>query len=207
MYYTTNLCDILCLLEVLRPLPMATKRRTIDLLNPINPPADIWTNIYNWVFKVGRYILVGVEALLLIVFFSRFVMDEINNDLTKDINDKVTLLSNSQFRSQEIKYRNIHTLLLDVKDLEKKQVINSTLVAEIVSGVPSTLTLETFSFNNDKVSMNINTSNIKSVKDYEFSLRQNNKIKDVVVTLSKTGNSTSTLDVSITFNIVRGDKK
>lgn len=207
MYYTTNLCDILCLLEVLRPLPMAAKKRTIDLLNPINPPADIWTNIYNWVFKVGRYILVGVEAMLLVVFFSRFVMDEINNDLTKDINDKVTLLSNGEFRSREIKYRNIHTLLLDVKDLEKKQVINSTLVAEIVSGVPSSLTLETFSFNNDKVSMNINTTTIKSVKDYEFSLRQNNKIKDVVVTLSKTGNTGSELDVSITFNIVRSDKK
>lgn len=186
---------------------MATKKRTIDLLNPINPPADIWTNIYNWVFKVGRYILVGVEAMLLIVFFSRFVMDEINNDLTKDINDKVSLLSNSEFRSREIKYRNINTLLLDVRDLEKKQIINSTLVAEIVSGVPSTLTLETFSFNNDKVSMNINTTSIKSVKDYEFSLRQNNKIKDVVVTLSKTGNTGSDLDVSITFNIVRSDKK
>lgn len=189
------------------PLPMASKRKTIDLLNPINPPADLWTSIYNWVFNVGRYILVGVEAMLLIVFFSRFVMDEISNDLTSEINDKVNLLSNAQFRSQEIKYRNIHSLLSDVKILESKQVINSSIIAEITSGVPGKLTLETFSFNNDKVSLNMKTTDLKVVKDYEFSLRQNSKIKDVVVTLSKTGTNTSVVDVSITFNMVSETKK
>jgi hypothetical protein len=180
---------------------MASKRKSIDLLNPINPPSDLWTSIYNWVFKIGRYILVGVEALLLIAFFSRFVLDEVNNDLTKEINDKVNIISNAEFRSKEIKFQNIHTLLQDVQVISKKQDINSEIVAQVTSGVPDTLVMENFSFNNDKVSMNIKTSSIKSIKDYEFSLRQNNLYKDIIVTISKTSTKTDELDVKISFLI------
>lgn len=180
---------------------MASKRKSIDLLNPINPPSDLWTSIYNWVFKIGRYILVGVEALLLIAFFSRFVLDEVNNDLTKEINDKVNIISNPEFRSKEIKFQNIHTLLQDVQVISKKQDINSEIVAQVTSGVPDTLVMENFSFNNNKVSMNIKTTNIKSIKDYEFSLRQNNLYKDIIVTISKTSTKTDELDVKISFLI------
>lgn len=185
---------------------MASKRSSIDLLNPINPPSDLWTSIYNWVFKVGRYILVGVEAALLIAFFSRFVLDEINNDLTKEINDKVTLLSNSEFRSQEVKFQNIHSLLADVREISKKQEINSGIIAQLTSSIPGTLQLQNFSFNSGKVTMTIKSTSIKAVKDYEFSLRQNSKYKDVLVTLSKTGIKSDEIDVTISFTIV-ADKK
>lgn len=185
---------------------MASKRKSIDLLNPINPPADLWTSIYTWVFKVGRYLLVGVEALLLVVFFSRFVMDEINNDLTKDINDKVELLSTNEFRAQDIKYSNIHAVLGDIKAIEKNQPINSEYIAVLTSAVPGSLNLERFAFNNGKVSMGIKTSNLKAVKDYEFSLRQNPNIKELLVTLSKNSSNSDTIDVSVSFTLVEEKK-
>ncbi len=185
---------------------MVSKKRSIDLLNPINPPADIWTTIYNWVFKVGRYILVSVEALLLIVFFARFTMDEINNNLTEEINDRVDILSNSEFRAQEIRYRNIHLLLGDVKEITGKQKINSAVIAEITSAVPTTLTLDKFTYNNDKVSLAVKSTDLKAIKDYEFSLRQNTQFKDVVVTLSKSGTNSNDIDVGVSFLIVDNQK-
>lgn len=185
----------------------AIKRKSIDFLNPINPPTDIWTTIYNWVFTVGRYVLVGIEALLLIVFFSRFILDEINSDLTEEINDKVTILSDQEFRSKEVLFRNIHTLLLDVKKVKDNQVVNSDVIAQVTSSVPATLELNSFSFNRDKVAINLKSTDIKAIKDYEFSLRQSNKIKDVTVSLQTASNSNSVINASISFTIVNEEKE
>lgn len=182
------------------------KRKSIDLLNPINPPTDVWTTIYNWVFTVGRYLLVGIEALLLVVFFSRFVMDEINSKLTDEINDKVAILSDSEFRSREALYTNIHSVLTDVKIISDKQEINSEVIAQITSAVPGSLSMDTFSYNKDRVSMNLKSTDLKSIKDYEFSLRQNTRFKDVIVTLRKSDANSSEIDVSISFSVLQEDK-
>lgn len=182
------------------------KRKSIDLLNPINPPTDVWTTIYNWVFTVGRYLLVGIEALLLVVFFSRFVMDEINSKLTDEINDKVAILSDSEFRSREALYTNIHSVLTDVKNISDKQEINSEVIAQITSAVPGSLSMDTFSYNKDRVSMNLKSTDLKSIKDYEFSLRQNTRFKDVIVTLRKSDANSSEIDVSISFSVLQEDK-
>lgn len=178
---------------------MAIKKRTIDFLNPINPPTDLWTTIYNWVFKVGRYVLVGIESLLLIVFFSRFVLDERNNDLTSEINDKVDILSNSEFKNQEVLFRNVHTVLIDTNDLTKKQLLNSASISEVTSAIPSSLDLEKFTFNNGKVSLSLVTEDLKTIKDYEYSLRQNTRFEDVVVNITKTENNNEEIDVTVTF--------
>lgn len=180
---------------------MALKKRTIDFLNPINPPTDIWTSIYNWVFKIGRYILVGIESLLLLVFFSRFVLDEKNNDLTKEINDKVDILSNTEFKNQEILFRNTHLLLTDVNDVSKKQSLNSKTISEVTSAIPNALKLERFTFNSNKVSLYLTTNALKSIKDYEYSLRQNDKFDDIIVNINKDDTSNQQIEVNVTFVI------
>jgi hypothetical protein len=180
---------------------MPTKKQGINLLDPINPPMDLWTSVYNWVFKVGRYLLVGIEVLLLGVFFTRFVVDETNNNLTKKINDKVAVLSNTEFRSQEVNFKNLSSLFLDINELQAKQVINSSLISEIVSSIPSELTVRSFGFGNNRVSLSVLATDLTVVKNYEFSLRQNPQYSNVVITISKSGASGSTLSVTISFNI------
>lgn len=180
---------------------MPAKSSGINLLNPINPPSDIWTTIYTWVTTVGRFLLIGVEALLLVVFFTRFTMDEIKNNLTEEINDKVDILSNSEFRSQEIRYQNLHLLFGDIVTLKNEQPINSTVISELLSSIPSTLRLDGFSFNDGRVNLAVTATELKPIKDYEFSLRQNTKYENVNITVSKRGANSADLDVSISFNL------
>ncbi|MCK9368822.1 hypothetical protein M0R04_02475 [Candidatus Dojkabacteria bacterium] len=180
---------------------MPKKQQGINLLEPLNPPKDVWTTIYTWVFKVGRYLLVGIEIMLLGVFFARFVMDEINNDLTKSINDKTEVLSNKEFRAEEIRFRNLGDLFVEINSVDANQQINSKLVSEITSGIPSTLTLKNFSYNNKRVSLSIETTDLTAVKNYEFSLRQNTKYSGVSITITKSGTNSNVFSVSISFNI------
>lgn len=182
------------------------KQSSINLLEPINQPNDTWTSLYNWVFKIGRYLLLGIEILVLIVFFSRFVLDKVNNDLTDEINDKVAILSNKQFRADEFKYRNIQSLLSDVTLVNKQQVLGSSYVASVLSSIPSGLTLSRYSYDSNRVTMNVLGSDLEIIRNYEFSLRQNSTYSNILFTITKSGLANAQFDVGISFNIAVSDK-
>lgn len=182
-------------------MPAKIKRRTINLLEPIGVPADTWTAIYAWVFNVGRYLMLAIEIIVLVVFFSRFVLDKQNHDLTEEINDKAFLLSNQNFRLEEVRYKNTHLVLNDIYRLSNGQPLNSEDIALLLSSVPSGLTLDKFSYNNGRVSLTVIGSNIATIRDYEFSLRQNTNYENVTFTVSKAGSNKVDYDVVISLSI------
>ena len=63
--------------------------QSINLLDPVLEPEDIWVRAYKWVTRPGRYILVFIEMLVLAVFIIRFIYDKQRNDLTDEINGLV----------------------------------------------------------------------------------------------------------------------
>ena len=176
--------------------------QSINFLEPVYSPTDVWANAYVWLVSVGKYLLIVVEIVVLGVFASRFVLDKQNNDLTEDINNKVELLSNDSWEQNAILFENYQTLFADVKKVSNGQNITSTTVSELISGVPSTLNVETFSYSNGKVSLYITSTNMEAVKNYETALRNNPGYSDVKFTISK---ENSNLDVRITFNL-NGDE-
>lgn len=187
-------------------MPVNVRRRTINLLDPIGMPSDTWSIIYNWVFNVGRYMMLTIEIIVLIVFFSRFILDKQNHDLTQDINDKTLILANQSLREEEVRYRNTQTLLSDVTKLNTSQPINSEEISLIVSSIPSSLTLDKFSFSTNKLSIVLLGTDIEVIRDYEFSLRQNTRYKDVTFTVSKSGTSKEQYDVIVAF-VINSDEE
>lgn len=179
--------------------------KSINLLDPVNRPEDIWERIYDWLFNVGKYILISVEVLVLIVFFSRFAIDRMNNNLTDDINDQVNTLSNDFFRRSEIRFNNLHALLLDLNTLSNDQKKNSTIVSSITESIPSNIKLEQFSFTRGQVNMSFTANDFESIQSYESLLRRNPKYSDVRINLSKSGESTSKIDFTVSFNIIEED--
>ena len=53
--------------------------QSIDFLQPVYSPTDIWSNAYMWLTEVGKYLLIAVEVIVLGVFISRFVLDKKKN--------------------------------------------------------------------------------------------------------------------------------
>ena len=113
--------------------------KSIDFLQPVYSPTDIWSNAYIWLTEVGKYLLIAVEVVVLGVFLSRFILDKRNNDLTEEVNSKVTLLSNDTWKGNAMLFDNYQSLLLDVKKVREEQEINSTTISELINGVPSSL--------------------------------------------------------------------
>lgn len=173
--------------------------KSINFLQPVTRPNDIWTNAYEWMFEIGKYMLIAVEIIALGVFISRFILDEKSNDLTKDINDQVAVLSGGNWKQDSITYENLQGLLIDVKKIDKNQKLNSVLINEIRNGVPYGLSVETFSFNDGRVSLNLKTTDFKSFKDYETAIKNNINYKDVSFNVVKEG---TIYDIRVNFTLV-----
>ncbi len=170
--------------------------QSINFLEPVYSPTDIWSKAYIWLADVGKYLLIGVELIVLGVFFSRFVLDRQNNDLTEEINGKVALLSNESWKQKDVLFGNYQTLFTDIKRIQGDQSINSSTISELVSGIPSLLTLDSFSFTENRVFLGFTTTSFETVKNYETALKNNPDYKDVNFNIIK---EKSDINVKVTF--------
>lgn len=173
--------------------------KSINFLDSVEDPDNIFAHAYEWMFTVGKYMLIAVEVLALGVFMARFVLDARSNDLTKDINNQVEMLSGSNWQQDSITYENIQALLTDVNKLSKEQRINSIIINEVRNGIPSTLDVLNFSFNNGNVGLSLETTNFKAFKDYEAALKNNENYEGVTFRVTK---DDTVYGISINFRIV-----
>lgn len=176
--------------------------KSINFLETLYTSSDIWSNAYIWLVDVGKYLLIAVQIVVLGVFFSRFILDRKNNDLTEEINNKVVLLSNETWRKNAILFDNYQVLLTDVKKVRDSQEIKSMEISELISGVPSTFSLETFSYNEGRVSLHILSSNLNTVKNYESALKNNPNYYDVRFSITK---EDAEISVRVSFSLIPPD--
>lgn len=174
--------------------------KSINFLDSVKSPTNIFAHAYDWMFSVGKYMLIVVELLALGVFVSRFILDAKNNDLTKDINNQVTMLSGSNWQQDSITYENIQALLGDIDKISEEQDINSLLINEVRNGIPSALNVLNFSFNNGAVGLSLETTNFKAFKDYESALKNNDNYEGVSFTVTK---DDTVYDISVNFRILQ----
>lgn len=172
--------------------------KSIDFLQPVYSPTDIWSNAYIWLSEVGKYLLIVVEVIVLGVFLSRFILDKKNNDLTEEVNSKVVLLSNDTWKNNSVLFDNYQALLLDVKKIREGQEINSTYISELINGVPSSLKIKNFSFARGRVSFLFTANNLDAIKNYEAALKNNTDYHDVKFTINKDSNE---INVRVTFSL------
>ncbi len=178
--------------------------KSINFLEAVYSPNDIWSNAYIWLTEIGKYLLIFVEVIVLGVFFSRFILDRKNNDLTEKVNSQVVLLANDTWRKNAVLFENYQTLFGDVRKVRMEQSINSITVSELISGVPSSLNLESFSYNGAKVSLQIRASSLEAVKNYESALKNNSDYYDVRFSINK---ESTEISVMVAFSLVPPAKK
>ncbi len=157
--------------------------KSINFLQPVGSSDGVIQTSFSWLTSVGKWMLMAVEAIVLVAFGYRLVMDGKNNDLTSQINDQVKTLENDTWKRSALKYENLQNLLSDVKAVKEGQDINSNLISEIINGVPLTLNVKSISINQGRVSLSITTTDFKALRSYEENLKNNSYYTDVRVNI------------------------
>lgn len=174
---------------------------SINLLEPVNAPDDIWESLYFWVFNVGKYLFVSVELIVLLVFFSRFTFDKINSDLTRDINEMVEQLSNDYYSQLEARFNNLHTLLGDVAIQSEEQDENSKLIASVLDGIPTYIQMQNFSYRDRSVNIKFTAIDLAKIKQFEQVLKRNPAYSEITVRINRSENS-PIFDCNVSFKII-----
>jgi hypothetical protein len=130
--------------QIFRRTPEA---KSINFLEPINKESEMVSGAFLWISTIGKNLLIIVEIIVLATFGARIYMDGKSNDLTEEINAQVAVLENDTWRQSSIRYENLQTLLSDIKKIEGGQQLNSRVISEILSNIPITLNVHSFSFN------------------------------------------------------------
>ena len=107
--------------------------KTFNLFFSFNADVPFIDKLYKWVTSVGRYIVIGIEMIVLAAFIGRFFLDQSVNDLSDKIKD------NNQRLVENKQQIDRFTNLFD--KLDKLQLVTTTLKADLLKEIPTVYTI------------------------------------------------------------------
>lgn len=173
--------------------------RTLNLLQPSEEPVSAWDKIYFWVSTVGRYVIIVVELVVLIMFASRFMLDRQNNDLIEEIDVKVKMLEAQ--KETETHLRSVQATLVNLTTLIEDQETLSPQLENLLDQIPSGIEVDDFSISQNSIGLNGRSPDYETVKELEVSLREDPSYDHVSVSLKKSSSEHSevSFEIQISF--------
>jgi Tfp pilus assembly protein PilN len=178
--------------------------KSINLLNPSGEPTSTWDKIYHWVFSIGRYVIVAVEALVIVAFISRFILDRKNNDLKKSLDAKVQILSERE--EFERKIGQLQVILNDISYLEENQFEMSKKLQDTLNNIPSDVRVGNIAMTTGGVRMNCVAPDFDTVNTMESEFKKDPAYTDVQINLTK-GGEHADVEFSISVKFTSAQKE
>jgi hypothetical protein len=177
---------------------------SINLLEPTVVPLSTWDKIYDWVFKIGRYVIVAVEAVVILAFVSRFIFDRKNNDLKESLDAKANIIESRE--DFEIKIRIVKSLLNSSSSIDKDQIDTAYRYKDVFKNIPSQVNISDFSMTLQGISLSCSAPNYSVVNQMESEFKNDPAYDTPDVALSK-GGSSSSVEFSFAVNFADGDSE
>ncbi len=171
----------------------------LDLLKPQSRPEKIFSKFIRWLLSSGRYILIFVEALVLIVFISRFKLDEDLAAKKDAIAQQLPYIESLQ--PVEVTIRKTQLKLSTISSVKSSYIDYPIILKKIASEVPSGVKIITLNLNKNsaKVAATITASanNNVSLAGFIAGLKQDASFQNVSVTSISLENSSISFSVSL----------
>lgn len=126
---------------------------TIDLLKPQSNPEKVTIKLFRWLLSTGRYIFIGVEALVLIAFLFRFKLDADLQKNKEDIENKIPYIKSLQ--PQELLVRQVHLKLSTIDAYLLANPDYTQILKQIADQVPSTVKILNLTLEKEENKINI----------------------------------------------------
>jgi hypothetical protein len=157
-----------------------TTRRTFNLLIPLEPPKTYWDKIYDWLLSRAKVIIMVIEVLIVITFFSKVLVDNYGKNLKQQYNKIKTEIDVES--KNEIEFRAYQQKEIDYKNLWDYSNQYSVVIAEVYSYLSPNAEVAV-QIENNKITINGYLSLTES-KDLEERIKQSETFQNVVADLS-----------------------
>lgn len=147
----------------------------INLLPHQEPP--LMERFFSWILTFGRFIIIGVELVVLLAFLSRFKLDR---DLV-DLHDKIKQeeLIVKSLSSVEIKSVNFQKRLSEISSLNKDSQNTVDILLGIPALVPNTVFLDDLSIRENHLKIEARTSSGVGTSAFLQRLHNNPRLGDL----------------------------
>ncbi len=157
---------------------------------------------FDWVFSVGRYIVVITQLIVIGAFLSRFWLDRRNTDLSNKIRQQRAILESTQEFEQEFR---LFQSKLDViaQELEKEEDLLLPFQV-VVKSLPADVYLRSFEWaeRNKQASLTTAVFSEAGLAAFIKNLLSQPEISSVEVGTIKKDKDTLGLEIEITINFI-----
>ncbi len=119
---------------------MTAQKKEISLLPTEEFEKTRLGRFLKWALSFGRWIVILTELIVILCFLSRFKLDRDLTDLGDKIKEQQAIIAS--FGDLEENFRNLQKRLATVDQLEKEQLLTSTLLAELSETIPLDVSLD-----------------------------------------------------------------
>lgn len=107
----------------------------LNLLKPQSNPEKILVKLFKWLLSTGRYIFILVEALVLLAFFTRFILDADIASKKEAIAQQIPYIES--LRPYEILIRQTQLKLATIDNIKNNSANYSKILKVIADQTPS----------------------------------------------------------------------
>ena len=118
-------------------------RLRLNLLKPQGTPEKVAVKLIRWLLSVGRFIIVLVEALVLIAFLSRFKFDADLEDLKEKVDNQIPFIQS--LKNDENLIRQTQLKLSIIKEKRLKYPDYEQILSKISSQTPTNIKVTSIS--------------------------------------------------------------
>lgn len=128
----------------------------IDLLKPQGNQEKIYIKLTKWLFSTGRYIIIGVELIVLIAFVSRFKFDADLASNKEAIEQQIPFIESQ--KTDELLIRQTQLQLTTIKDIRHSSADFVSILEKIAAQTPLNVKITTINLESDngKINLRIN---------------------------------------------------
>ena len=152
---------------------------SINLLQDKPVHQTAWDRVYNWVFKVGRYIIVFVELLVVVVFVIRLGVDKRSSILDQRIELQVKTLKTYKKIGKEQQVRNVQQALSGANTIFKNNPDFAFVIKKLYEVVGESAQIVDVSIQGEKVILSGISRSISSLNSIEQGFKNSPIFSDV----------------------------
>ncbi|MCA9386463.1 hypothetical protein KC669_00345 [Candidatus Dojkabacteria bacterium] len=133
------------------------RQRYFNLLKPISEPKSAWDKIYDWIIGKARIVLLSTEIIMVLIFFVKVVVDNIEKNKLNEFDKTQQELLNLESQHEE-EFRQIQARVIDYQNIWQ----NSNMIFPIYNEVLGYIDSPSSQF-----SLNISSAGTITIEGYE----------------------------------------
>lgn len=159
------------------------KRRLVNLLPQKEFEVSYYGRILKWLLSTFRFIVVAVEAVVILGFLSRFTLDVQNTDLADEIRTNQTVIES--FGSFEKEFRRAQEKIEVFKAYAVDEQNSGPIVLSVVRRMPTDVKLTSVSLRSGEVSVLAQGSDEQSIAQFVSNLSTEPGFGNISLVLSE----------------------